>query len=126
MTFAALGWVGLKMYLAPKEEVKEEEYERVKDEDTDEVDLSDVPRTSPRTGRPLRRAAIDSDDSELDEMDIPAVKAELDGEGVVDEKAGLVGSIGGMVDSAMGTSFSEGSGGIGLSRRRSRGGHGGG
>lgn len=133
MLFAAIGWLGLRTYLVPKEEdevvKKEERHDGLKEEDSDEMDLSDMTRTEPRSGRPLRGPTVkheDSEESGLDELDIPAVSAEPDGEGAEDEKTGLVGSTGGVVDSAIGTSFSESSGNAGLSRRRSRGGLGGG
>ena len=128
MVFAAVGWLGLRTYLVPKEEdggvKKEERRDRLKEEDSDEMDLSDVPRREPRSGRPVRGPTIkheDSEESGLDELDVSAVSAGPHGEGAEDEKIDLVGSMGGLVDSAVGTSFSERGGNAGLSRRRSRG-----
>jgi seipin len=133
LLFAGLGWVGLRTYLMPAEEaqiVKDERRDSVKDEDSDEH-LSDVPRTETetRSSRPLRRGPTvkheGSEDSGLDELDIPQVGEGPDGEEVKEERTGLVGLAGGATDSATGTSFSESSRSPGLSRRRSRGGHGG-
>ena len=128
MVFAALGWLALRTYLMPKEEVvKEEELERAKDEDSDEIDLSDVPLTSPHSDQLLRRPPAvkdeDTEESVLDDTDIPRVAGEPDGEEVKKELSSVVGSASGRVDSAIGTSFSEGSVSEGLARRRSRGGH---
>jgi hypothetical protein len=131
MVFAVLGWLGLRRYLMPEEGVKkEEEDETIKEEDGDEMDLSDVPRTFPRSGPPLRGAPTIKDEGseefDLDETDTQAVTAGLDGEDIEEEKASLVGSTGGRADSGIGTSFSEGSAHAGLSRRKSRGRQGGG
>lgn len=128
MVFAALGWLALRTYLMPKEEVvKEEELERAKDEDSDEIDLSDVPLTSPHSDQLLRRPPAvkdeDTEESVLDDTDIPRVAGEPDGEEVKKELSSVVGSASGRVDSAIGTSYSEGSVSEGLARRRSRGGH---
>lgn len=97
----------------------------VKEEETDDPDLSDTPRTFPSYGRqqPLRYE--------------PRVKSEGEEEGlVIDETAiqplgeaddededgdGGYGGFGGKTDSGIGTSFSEGGEKIGLARRRSKG-----
>jgi seipin len=132
MVFAVLGWLALRRYLMPMEGVvKEEEHEIAKDEDTDEVDLSDVPRTSPPSGQPPREAPAvkDEDDEEsgVDEMDIPQLPVGPDGEEAKEQVTGLAGSARARVDSGVGTSFSERSGRTGLTaRRRSRGDHDGG
>lgn len=129
--FAGLGWLGLRAYLKPGQQVEgiKDEGRSIKDEDSDELNQSDAPTKEPRSGQPLRRGPTikheDSEDSGLDELDIPAGGEEPDGEEVKEERAGLVGLAGGAADSAIGTSFSESSGSLGLSRRRSRGGHGG-
>lgn len=131
MAFAALGWLALRSYLTPKEGDGEEikgEHDTVKmEDDSDELDLADALRSGSGYERqaPLRGIPTvkdeDSDGSVLDEMAIPPV----DGDDEGDDKSGLVGSTGVKADSAIGTSFSESSGSAGLSRRRSRGGQGG-
>jgi seipin len=138
VAFAALGWFALRSYLPAKEEEGEgikgdDERETLKEEDDEELDLSDVPRTSSgyeRQALQRRGQTVKDEDTEgtaLSETAIPPTTAEPDEDDVEDdEKSGVIGSTGGWGDSAIGTSFSEGSGSAGLSRRRSRGGHGGG
>lgn len=133
--FAVLGWAALRVIFAPvsREVVKKEEAEETdastavkeEDEEIDEPDLSDTPRTFPTYGRqpPLRYVPkIKDEDSEeyiLDETTIQPLAAEAD-----DESEDF-GGRSGRTDSGIGTSFSEG-GGRGLSRRKSRGGRAGG
>lgn len=106
-----------------KEEIEETDASTAvkQEEETDEPDLSDTPRTFPTYGRqpPLRYVPKvkdeDSEDYVLDETSIQPLAAEAD-----DESEDFGGKSG-RTDSGIGTSFSEG-GRRGLSRRRSRGG----
>ena len=135
VAFAALGWFALRSYLPAKEEEGEgikgdDERETLKEEDDDgELDWPDVPRSSSGYERqtPQRQVPTVKDEhterSALGETAIPISTAEPDVDDVEDdEKSGVIGLTGGWGDSAIGTSFSEGSGSAGLSRRRSRGG----
>lgn len=109
-----------------KEAIKGEETEEstvhVKmEEETDDPDLSDTPRTFPTYGRqaPLRYVPKVKDEDEdekdyaLDETSIQPLAAEAD-----DESEDFGGKAG-RTDSGIGTSFSEG-GERGLARKRSR------
>lgn len=133
MLFAVVGWLALRNYLMPgdqEEGIKREgRRDKIKDEDSGEVDLSDLARTDPRSGRPIATGPTvkleDSDDSGLDELGIPSAGTDPYDEDE-DEKPTVVAEAGGPLDSAIGTSYSESSGNPGVSRRRSRGGHGGG
>ena len=90
------------------------------EEETDEPDLSDTPRTFPTYGRqaPLRYVPkVKEEESEgfiMDETAIQPLTAEAD-----DEDEELETFRGGR-DSGVGTSFSEGGERSGLARRRSR------
>jgi len=133
--FAGMGWLALRSLFAPvsKDLVKKEEGIKGEDtdasavtvkkeeEETDEPDLSDTPRTFPTYGRqaPLRYVPKnkdeDGEDYIIDETAIQPLAAEAD-----DESEDFGGKSG-RTDSGIGTSFSEG-GERGSSRRRSRGG----
>jgi seipin len=130
VAFAGLGWILLRSLLTPTNKdlvkrvdgFKSEDGETIKtEEETDEPDLSDTPRTFPTYGRqaPLRYVPkIKDEDSEeyiMDETAIQPLTAEADDESEV------FGGKSGRTDSGIGTSFSEG-GERNLSRRRSRGG----
>jgi len=133
---AGLGWVVLRVFFTPART----DLGKIEDgtegdgtdasavvvkleEETDDADLSDTPRTFPTYGRqaPLRYIPKGKDeDSEeyiMDETAIQPLAAEAD-----DESEDFGGKSGRAVDSGIGTSFSEGGGERGLSRRRSRGG----
>jgi len=130
--WAGLGWVAMRSFFtSPPDingtDVQGEETDAgtaaiKKEEETDDPDLSDTPRTFPTYGRqaPLRYVPkVKDEDSEeyvLDETTIQPLAAEAD-----DESEDFGGKSG--RDSGIGTSFSE-SGGRGLARRRSRGGNG--
>ena len=92
------------------------------EEETDELDLSDTPRTFPTYGRqaPLRYVPMvkeeESEEFIMDETAIQPLAAEAD-----DEDEEMEAYRGGR-DSGVGTSFSEGAERSGLARRRSRGG----
>jgi seipin len=124
MIFAVLGWLALRAYLQ-----KGAGDATVKEGGEDDLDSSDADLPSAfagygrARGRPATVKDEDSDESGLDEKAITEVAAELAEEDIKDEKSGLIGLVGGRTDSAIGTSFSEGSGGAGVSRRRSKGGH---
>jgi len=133
VVFTGLGWLALRALLTPakdivggKEAIKGEETEEstvhVKmEEETDDPDLSDTPRTFPTYGRqaPLRYVPKVKDEDEdekdyaLDETSIQPLAAEAD-----DESEDFGGKAG-RTDSGIGTSFSEG-GERGLARKRSR------
>lgn len=131
--FAGLGWLALRALLTPaKDIVKKEEATKAEEteestahvkmeEETDDPDLSDTPRTFPTYGRqaPLRYVPKvkdeDQEDYALDETAIQPSAAEAD-----DESEDFGGKAG-RTDSGIGTSFSEG-GERGLARKRSRGG----
>lgn len=130
VVFAGLGWLLLRSFLTPTSRglvkgegsIKGEDGETIKtEEETDEPDLSDTPRTFPTYGRqvPLRYVPkIKDEDSEeyiMEETAIQPLVAEAD-----DESEDFGGKAG-RTDSGIGTSFSEG-GDRNMSRRRSRGG----
>jgi seipin len=130
MIFAGLGWVAVRAIFTPKtEEVKGGDTDAIsvavkQEEETDDPDLSDTPRTFPTSywrQPPLRyvpKVKDEDDENVLDETEIQPLAAEADDE----DEEGEVGAKGGRTDSGIGTSFSEGGAGSGLSRRRSRGG----
>lgn len=131
--FAALAWLALSSWFHTTEsggkgraEIKGDETDSavIKTEDgaleTDELDLSDTPRSFPTYGRqaPLKYVPVkveeDRDGVALDEA-APAIgEADDELEDPVDVSRDV-----GMRDSGIGTSFSEGGGG--LQRRRSKG-----
>jgi hypothetical protein len=129
--FTLLGWLTIRYIFSPKTEVKTElvkteetDASQVKaegEEETDELDLSDTPRTFPTYGRqaPLRYVPkVKEEESEefiMDETAIQPLAAEAD-----DEDEEMEAYRGGR-DSGVGTSFSEGAERSGLARRRSRG-----
>jgi hypothetical protein len=130
--FTLLGWLTIRYIFSTKTEVKTElvktdetDASQVKaegEEETDEPDLSDTPRTFPTYGRqaPLRYVPkVKEEESEefiMDETAIQPLAAEAD-----DEDEEMEAYRGGK-DSGVGTSFSEGGERSGLARRRSRGG----
>ncbi|TAQ87176.1 hypothetical protein B7494_g4488 [Chlorociboria aeruginascens] len=131
--FAVLGWVGGRMLFGhsisrseAKGTVEIEEGERIRTEEKvdedDDPDLSDTPRTFPTYGRqkPLRYEpkAKEEEKSEfmMDEAMLQPLAVEADDE---DESEEL--ERGRIVDSGIGTSFSEGGERSGLVRRRSKG-----
>ncbi|KAH8598745.1 putative adipose-regulatory protein-domain-containing protein [Bisporella sp. PMI_857] len=125
--WSAVGWLLFRSLstkpalLTPK---PEEQDPSVKQEDeTDDPDLSDTPRTFPTYGRqaPLRyEPRVKDEDSEeyiLDETTIQPLAAEADDES---EDFGGRSGLGTRTDSGLGTSFDEGRG-RGLARKRSSG-----
>jgi seipin len=137
--FLALGWIALRSILPLGSETQPEQEGAVKGEEgtddtelnikkeeeqeTDEPDLSDTPRTFPTYGRqqPLRYTpkVKDEDSGEYGIDEVTMKPLEADDE---DDEFGVgVGR-----DSGIGTSFSDGGerAGAGLARRRSRGGRG--
>jgi seipin len=130
--FTLLGWLTIRYVFSSTTEVKTElvkteetDASQVKaegEEETDEPDLSDTPRTFPTYGRqaPLRYVPkVKEEESEefiMDETAIQPLAAEAD-----DEDEEMEAYRGGR-DSGVGTSFSEGGERSGLARRRSRGG----
>jgi len=140
--FTALGWLILSSYFKAPPTVKKEKINvddtdasaAIKEdgEETDDVDLSDTPRSFPTYGRqaPLRyEPKVKNEEEEealLDETSIQPLAAEAD-----DESEELVGTASGQrwgrSDSGIGTSFSEGGEKVRadlLRRRGSRGGRG--
>jgi hypothetical protein len=132
--FTLLGWLAVRSLFTPKQEVgrelvKAEDTDAstvIKaegEEETDEPDLSDTPRTFPTYGRqaPLRYVPkVKEEESEefiMDETAIQPLAAEAD-----DEDEEELEAFRGGRDSGVGTSFSEGGERSGLARRRSRGG----
>lgn len=130
--FTLLGWLAVRAIFSPKQEVKQDlvkseetDASTVKvegEEETDDPDLSDTPRTFPTYGRqaPLRYVPKvkeeESEDFIMDETAIQPLAAEAD-----DEDEDLDAYRAGK-DSGVGTSFSEGGERSGLARRRSKGG----
>jgi len=127
--WSALGWIVFHSYFsssespATKEVINNEtkSWSLKTENETDDPDLSDTPRTFPTYGRqaPLRYEPKvkeeDLDDYIIDETTIQPLAAEAD-----DESEDFAGKDG-RTDSGIGTSFSEG-GERGISRRRSKGG----
>jgi len=126
---SALSWVIFRSFFSSSESpIKEVMKDDTKnwslktENETDDPDLSDTPRTFPTYGRqaPLRYVPKvkdeDLDDYVIDETIVQPLAAEAD-----DESEDFGGKDG-RTDSGIGTSFSEG-GERGLSRRRSRGGN---
>ncbi len=134
MVFAGLGWMVVRnMFSAEgeREEIKEEEGTewtgtiKNEDDELEDPDLSDTPRTFPTYGRqpPLRYVPKvkeeDNEESVLDEIADQPPAAEADDE---DEEEGEdFPQRGGKTDSGIGTSFSEAGERSGLARRRSKG-----
>jgi hypothetical protein len=132
MIFTLLGWLAVRTLFTPQQEVKTElvkaeetDASQVKgegEEETDEPDLSDTPRTFPTYGRqaPLRYVPMvkeeENEEFIMDETAIQPLTAEAD-----DEDEELEAYRAGR-DSGVGTSFSEGGERSGLARRRSKGG----
>jgi len=130
MIFTVLGWLAVRNFFTTQQAVKTElvkaeetDASQVKgegEEETDEPDLSDTPRTFPTYGRqaPLRYVPkVKEEESEeiiMDETAIQPLTAEADDEDeeLDDYRAGK--------DSGIGTSFSEGGERSGLARRRSK------
>ncbi|CZR61193.1 uncharacterized protein PAC_11089 [Phialocephala subalpina] len=128
--FAILGWLALQAIFAKSpeqvKEVKGDETDTAtikNEEEEDEPDLSDTPRTFPTYGRqpPLRYTPKtkdeDSEEYVMDETAIQPLAAEAD-----DEDDEEFQHRSGRTDSGIGTSFSEGGERSGVKRRTSRGG----
>ncbi|PBP25436.1 tubulin-tyrosine ligase, partial [Diplocarpon rosae] len=134
--FAILGWLTARAIFAMKAggEVKSEEMNadaspgiKNEDEESDELDLSDTPRTFPTYGRqaPLRFVPKVKDEPLIKNEDGEEYAAS-EGQGLVDaddedeEGSGTVDYRRGVTDSGIGTSFSEAGERAGVKRRRSR------
>lgn len=145
--FAAFGWLVLRTVFSNsttkgvkrkkiKQEGEEQETDTTttgvkKEEETDEPELSDTPRTFPTYGRqqPLRfvpkvkqedeQTGTGSEDYVLDETQIQPLVADEEDNGDYDDF-----ETGGFRDSGVGTSYSDAgvAGGRGVNRRKSRGG----
>ncbi|KAH8808445.1 putative adipose-regulatory protein-domain-containing protein [Xylogone sp. PMI_703] len=153
MVFALVGWLVLRSLISTdedknrnkelvkrqgavksEEETDEDSQQKIKEEEEmDEPDLSDTPRTFPTYGRsaPLRyipqvKNEEDSEEYTIEDSNIPPLGGEADDEGDGEEVDGSgirsTGHREGRSDSGIGTSFSEGGERAGLARRRSRGG----
>ncbi|KAK0121388.1 hypothetical protein ONS96_011561 [Cadophora gregata f. sp. sojae] len=140
--FTAIGWLIVRSIFSSAATVKKEEAGAVKAEETDasltgiknegdetdELDLSDTPRTFPTYGRqaPLRYVSSGKDEPQVKDEDSEeyvafqrGALAEADDE---DDGEDVGGYRGGRTDSGIGTSFSEGGEMGGVKRRRSKGG----
>ncbi|KAL2076216.1 hypothetical protein VTL71DRAFT_1159 [Oculimacula yallundae] len=132
--FTLIGWLVVRTFFSAdmevKKEIKGEETDTTvkKEEDSEEVDLSDTPRTFPTYGRqaPLKYESSGREGPQVKDEDSEeyaalgrGVLAEADDEDEDDED---VGGYRGVTDSGIGTSFSEGGEKGGVKRRRSKGG----
>jgi seipin len=145
VTFAVLTWMLWNLQSSPRKEKGKGEHKgedtdastvmKTEKEDgepeTDDLDLSDTPRSFPTYGRqaplqyvPRVKAEDDGEKLIMDETTLQPLMAEADDES---EEPIDIGSFrGGRSDSGLGTSFSEGGASLrgGVQRRRSRGGKG--
>jgi len=138
--FTAVGWLAVRAIFSTgaevKKEVKGEETDgsvtgvKKEGEETDELDLSDTPRTFPTYGRqaPLRYVSTGKDEPQVKDEDSEEYAAlergglaEADDEDE-DDGEDVGGYRGARTDSGIGTSFSEGGERGSVKRRKSKGG----